>query len=161
MKKLFLIRHAKSSWDDPELDDFDRPLNHRGNNDAHTMGERLKKRGVKPELVYSSGAKRAKSTAELLCKELGCEEKIVFVDELYATTPEDILEIISKTPKHIDTLFVISHNPGLNELASELVEFGENLPTTGILEIWFDTDNWRKVSSAKKELKNFDFPKNL
>ncbi len=158
MKTLFLIRHAKSSWDEP-VEDFDRGLNGRGKENAKSMGQRLKKLGVEPELVYCSPAKRAKATAKLLCGELECEEKIVFVDELYAASPSTILKVIHKAPKHVETLFVISHNPGLNELASELVGLEGNLPTTGVAQIKFDVNKWEDADAAKAELKNFYTPK--
>lgn len=160
MKKLFLIRHAKSSWDDPALADFDRPLSERGRKDAKTIGQRLKKAGVLPDRVDSSPAKRARSTAKFICEELGCEDKLVFVEELYAANAEDMKRVIASTPDDVAVLFVVSHNPGLNELALDLVGHGDNIPTAGVLEIWFDTDRWSRVDAAGRELKNRYVPKN-
>lgn len=158
MKTLFLIRHAKSSWDEP-VEDFDRGLNRRGKENAVTMGKRLKKYKIKPDLVYSSPAKRAKTTAKMLCEELDCADKIIYVDALYAALPETIWDVIQSAPKEIDTLFVISHNPGLNELAMELVGFEENLVTTGVLHLVFDADSWKKADVSNAALKNVYFPK--
>lgn len=160
MKKLFLIRHAKSAWDDPALADFDRPLSERGRKDAKTIGQRLKKAGVLPDRVDSSPAKRAKSTAKFICEELGCEGKVVLLDGLYAAGSEDMKSIIAGTPDDVAVLVVVSHNPGLSELAFDLVGYGDNMPTAGVLEIWFDMDRWDRVDSAGREFKNQYVPKN-
>jgi phosphohistidine phosphatase len=160
VKKLFLIRHAKSAWDDPALADFDRPLSDRGRKDAKAIGRRLKKAGILPDRVDSSAAKRAKSTTKFICEELGCEDKAVLLDGLYAASAEDMKSIIARTPNDVAVLVVVSHNPGLNELAFDLVGYGDNVPTAGVLEIWFDMDRWDRVDSAGRELKNQYFPKN-
>lgn len=158
MKTLFLIRHAKSSWDEP-VEDFDRSLNRRGKENAKSMGKRLKKYQIKPDLVYSSPAKRAKMTAKTLCEELDCDDKIVYIDHLYAALPETLLDTIRHAPGKVDTLFLIAHNPGLNELAYELVGFEENLVTTGVLHLQFDTASWNDIDPSNAVLKNVYFPK--
>ncbi|MDQ1339890.1 MAG: phosphohistidine phosphatase, partial [Campylobacterota bacterium] len=86
MKKLYIIRHAKSSWGDAELNDFERPLNKRGKSNAPMMGERLKKKGVMPDIIISSLAKRAKSTAEMIAKEVGYEKKVLFDENIYESS---------------------------------------------------------------------------
>lgn len=158
MKNLFLIRHAKSCWDNPALADFDRPLNKRGEINAPMMAKRLKKREIEPDIVYASTANRAKSTAKLICQELNCTDKIVFKNELYDTTAQNILQIIKQIPQDISTIFIICHNPELNELAKILVDFDKNLPTAGILEIQ-TTQNWNEISSQNCKLVSFDYPK--
>lgn len=158
MKNLFLIRHAKSCWDNPTLADFDRPLNKRGEINAPMMGQRLKKKKVVPDIVYSSTANRAKSTALLICKELKCIDKILFKDELYDTTAQNILQIIRQISHDISTIFIICHNPELNELAQILVGFDKNLPTTGILEI-NTTQSWDNISNQNCKFISFDYPK--
>ncbi|MDD4867622.1 MAG: hypothetical protein PHQ28_11055, partial [Mycobacterium sp.] len=97
---------------------------------------------------------RARSTTKLICEELGCEDKAVFLDGLYAASSEDMKNIIAKTPNDVSVLVVVSHNPGLSELAFDLVGHGDNVPTAGVLEIWFDMDRWDRVDSAGRELKN-------
>src|SRR5437899_11500650 len=97
MKTLFLVRHAKSSWDDTALPDKDRPLNDRGKRDAPKMGERLAKRGVTPDLILSSPAKRALETAQIIAKKLDYKLADIVVDErLYATGADDLLDVIRK-----------------------------------------------------------------
>ena len=120
----------------------------------------MKKAGILPDRVDSSPAKRAKSTAKFICEELGCEGKVVLLDGLYAASSEDMQSIIARTPNDVSVLVVVSHNPGLNELAFDLVGYSDNLPTAGVLEIWFDMDRWGRVDSAGRELKNQYFPKN-
>lgn len=161
MKKLFLIRHAKSSWDNPALADFDRPLNTRGEKNASMMAKRLIQKGISPDLIYSSSANRAKTTALLITKELQCVNKLVFKDELYDTEPLHIIAIINQTPHDVNTLFVVGHNPELGELASYLVGLEENIPTSGIVEIAINANDWSNFSKQECSLVSFDYPKKL
>ncbi len=126
MKRLYLIRHAKSSWDDPSLDDFDRPLSKRGKHDAPLMGKLLKQKNIIPDLILSSPAKRAKKTAKKIAKELG-KANIVYLDELYDASSQDLLADIKKISDTYTTVFLIAHNPRLNMLAYDLVDFLQNV----------------------------------
>lgn len=160
MKKLFLIRHAKSSWDDADLDDFERPLNKRGLKDAPKMGKRLKMRKIYPDMILSSSAIRAKTTANLVCDELKYESKFVLLDELYHASENKISDILRQTPDKVETIFLFGHNPGFNEFASKYLEFYENIPTCGVLEILFDVQKWDEITPENCTFVSFDFPKN-
>ena len=102
MKTLFLVRHAKSSRDDPTLPDKDRPLNERGMRDASRVGEQLAKRGAKPDLILSSSARRALTTAEAVARKLDYRRKDIVVEgRLYAATPDDLLAIVHEVPRQV------------------------------------------------------------
>ena len=120
MKTLFLIRHAKSSWDDTALPDKDRPLNDRGRRDAPKMGERLAKRDVKPDLILSSPAVRALRTAEIIAKKLDYRRKIVVNERLYAVGADDLLDVIHRLGDKVERVMLFGHNPELTELAHRL-----------------------------------------
>ena len=161
MKRLFLVRHAKSSWKDMNLDDFDRPLSKRGKENAPLMGKRLKKRGVVPDLILSSSALRAKATAKKIAKKLGCEDKVVLDDSLYDSDSDTMLKLLQSLDEKISVVFLVGHNPELNILADELVGFDENIVTAGIVEIVFSCKKWKQISAKNAECISFDFPKKL
>jgi phosphohistidine phosphatase len=121
MKTLFLIRHAKSSWDDTALPDKDRPLSDRGRRDAPKMGKRLAKRDVKPDLILSSPARRALTTAEIIAKKLDYKRKnIVVADRLYSGAVHDLLNVVQKLGDKLQRVMLFGHNPELTELAHRL-----------------------------------------
>src|ERR1700687_471476 len=118
MKTLFLIRHAKSSWGDTALPDKDRPLDDRGRQDAPKMGKRLAKRDVKPDLVVSSPALRALTTAQLIAEAAGYKRKDIVVDDrLYASNSDDLLAVIRELDKKLDCVMLVGHNPEFTDLA--------------------------------------------
>ena len=162
MKKLFLIRHAKSSWEDTSLADFDRPLNKRGKKDAPFMGSILYKQGVKPDLILSSPAKRAYSTAKKIAKELNYSvEKIEKSKKIYLSSPAALLDIITKQKEYIQTLLLFGHNPELTELVAQLCnEHIDNVPTCGIVCISFDVEQWNLINKSNSKFEYFDYPKN-
>lgn len=160
MKKLYLIRHAKSSWDDLEVDDFDRDLNKRGLRAAPMMAKRLKKGCVEPDIILSSSAKRAKKTAKMIAEGVGYSSKIEFDDSLYVAMPKVLLKKIKKIKDKHKTAFLVGHNPELNMLAEELVGFDENIVTCGILEIKFSCKKWDEISSDNAKFISYDYPKN-
>lgn len=160
-KLLVLIRHAKSSWANPELADFDRPLNKRGKRNAPVMGKRLDKLELFPDLFLSSPAKRARKTARKIAGSMGFAKKIVQYDpNLYHASEQEMLHIIRGTAKKVDTLFIVGHNFTLTDLACELagVEI-ENIPTCGIVGIEFSR-SWEKIRYGSGTLQFFDYPKN-
>lgn len=159
MKKFFIIRHAKSSWKDSALDDFLRPLNKRGKSDAPKMGKRLKERKIMPDIIISSPATRAKATAEIIAKELNYSKDILFNDEVYESTLDKLHEIVTKVDDKNATLFLVGHNPSLNMLAEQYVNFSENIVTCGVLEIEFECDKWADVNSENAKLLLYDYPK--
>ncbi|NNF47648.1 MAG: histidine phosphatase family protein [Desulfofustis sp.] len=161
MKYLYLIRHAKSSWSDPSLSDFDRPLNKRGKRDLPVMGQRMVAYEPKPELIISSPAKRALRTARGIGRALGFrKQEIVLNEELYTFSPEGFLEVIRGTPDVIQVLALVGHNHGLTECAEMLSgDSLGNVPTCGIVLISFNQPSWHMVVSGGGSLVLFDYPK--
>lgn len=159
-KRLFLIRHAKSSWKDAGLSDYERPLNKRGKRDAPFMGKLLCDKNISPDLIMTSYAERAKSTALLIAKELDYpEEKIVIEKKLYEAMNKDILDIIRKTDEKIKVLFLFGHNPALTTLHNYICnQFIDNIPTCGITEYEFD-DEWKNITGNSCRLIAFEYPK--
>ncbi len=159
MKRLYIIRHAKSSWDDSSLDDYQRPLNKRGEKNAPFMGQLLKDKGVMPDTIISSPAVRAMSTAEIIAKEIGFEKPITpnpYIYEAYVTTLQETVSYIHDSH---DTAFLVGHNPGVSALAYMLCDMRENLPTCAIVEIEFNCDSWMEVSKENGVLKSYEYPK--
>ena len=161
MKTVFLVRHAKSCWDDPSLADFDRPLNARGKRDAPFMGNILRKRGVLPDLIVSSPAKRAKKTATKIAKVLGYPKKeIAFKKQVYDADEQDLLSIIQKTSTEYNSIMLFGHNPEFTWLANELAGTDiDNIPTAGVVCIDFEVDRWAEVTAKSGKLIFFDYPK--
>lgn len=159
MKKLYIIRHAKSDWSHPELDDFDRPLNKRGKKNAPFMGKILRKKGAVPDLIISSPAYRARETAIQIAKKVRYHENIMFNEYIYESGLSTILEVVNYIEDEYDDVFLIGHNPALNMLGFYLVDFNDNIPTCGILEIEFECDSWREVKKNNAKLVSFEYPK--
>lgn len=160
MKKLIIIRHAKSSWDDPFLDDHQRPLAERGLRDSPRMGQRLKKENIFPDMMISSDAKRAKATALIIAEQLHFpKENIEFTRKLYHASAYSILDLIKKTRDDIDTLFIFGHNPGFNDLINLLCGKIDNLPTCGQYAFTFDTNSWSQISKKNAQTWFVDYPK--
>jgi len=162
MKHLLLVRHAKSSWGDLSIKDFDRPLNDRGKNDAPMMAKRLLKRGITIDAFISSPAKRARRTAELFVKEYkGSKDQIIFFDELYLAGFSAFSDVIAKTDDRFSSIAVFSHNEGITEFANSLTDTKtDNIPTCGVFAVSLKAKNWSDFPGAKKEFWFFDFPKN-
>ncbi len=161
MKRLYLARHAKSSWKDPELEDFDRPLNKRGESDAPIMGQRLRKRKTEIDLIISSPAKRAKKTAEILAKPISIvPREIQWLESVYAAGSQTLLHIVRKIDNACQNVMLVGHNPGLTILAERLTGIKiNNIPTCGIVAVDFEVDSWNSIRDAKGRLVFFDFPK--
>jgi phosphohistidine phosphatase len=148
MKTLILMRHAKSSWKEPELADHDRPLNKRGEKDAPRMGRLLKDKKLVPDLIYSSTAARARQTVEGLVEKSGFKHKVEYIESLYMAEPSLLIETIKKTPDKVDSLLVVGHNPGLEGLVQILSRKVESLPTGSIARISLPIDHWEELSLA-------------
>lgn len=161
MKTLYIVRHAKSSWDDPFLADFDRPLNGRGKRNVPDMGSRLAALGVKPDLLLSSPANRAISTAKGIAKEIGYNQIAIEEDRgLYHASSYSIREIISEVSDEVETLMIFGHNPGFTSLIAALSSFNlYNLPTCGVCGIRFEINSWAEIQSAQGEKFYYDYPK--
>jgi phosphohistidine phosphatase len=160
MKTLFLVRHAKSSRDDPSLSDRDRPLDDRGRQDAPRMGKRLAKRDVKPDLLLSSPALRALTTAQLIADEIGYKRKDIVVDDrLYASSADDLLAVIRALDKKLNCVMFFGHNPEFTDLAHWLSSEIIDMPTSAVVEFDFDTKAWSDVGAVKPAKVVFDCPK--
>jgi phosphohistidine phosphatase len=163
MKTVLLIRHAKSSWGDLSLPDFDRPLNDRGKADAPKMAKRIYKKKILIDTFISSPAKRAKKTAEIFAEQYGVKKTdIIFVQELYHATHESYYHAIAAAPGESDSIAVFSHNPGITEFANSLTENHiDNMPTCSVFAVKADIQDWSEFQQAGKEFYLFDFPKSV
>ncbi|MGO9514096.1 MAG: SixA phosphatase family protein [Steroidobacteraceae bacterium] len=160
MKTLFLVRHAKSSWDDNTLPDKDRPLNDRGKRDAPRMGERLAKRDVKADLILSSPASRALKTAEIIAKKLDYKRKDIVVDDrLYPGAVDDLLHIIHKLGDKLNRVMLVGHNPAFAELAHQLSNEITDMPTCAVAELTFNAKSWQDVGNATLATAALEYPK--
>jgi phosphohistidine phosphatase len=174
-RRLTLLRHAKSSWDDPALPDRERPLSARGERDAPRMAKRYRAAGATPDLILTSPAKRALATARIFADALGeVAGKLVIEPELYLATPAELLAVLAKhgaaagrIPGRLSDnipgdILIVAHNPGLTELVNRLLPDWhlDNLPTTGFVTIASDAPDWATLAMAPMRLIAFDFPKN-
>lgn len=163
MKMLYLVRHAKSDWSNLFLRDFDRPLNARGENSAPLMGDYLSKKGIKPDLILSSPALRAKTTAITLAEKLSYPiDTIVYIPSLYESDIDTILALIRTASEDIETLMIVAHNPELTECAN-FITHGEidNIPTCGVVEMRLYENSWDRIGSNSAELVSFVTPKKI
>lgn len=160
-KTLYLVRHAKSSWTDISLSDFDRPLNKRGLRDAPEMGKRLKKRKILPDTLISSPARRAIDTAEFIAKAIGYPKKSVIRDEkIYEASSNGLLEIIRSIPEHCDSAMIFGHNPSIETVANHLSDIPiERMPTCAIVIVELASSHWKDAGTCSSTLLDFDFPK--
>jgi phosphohistidine phosphatase len=161
MKQLIIVRHAKSSLDDPSLDDFDRPLNERGLRDAPEMAKRLREKRFKPDHILSSSALRTKLTASLMSNTIGQPDNLTFTKKLYFCSPKECITLVSKIKDKIKSLMIVSHNTMLEELIGNLSK-GEitHFPTCSVAIFEFDIDSWKSIKVKKAILVHYDFPKN-
>jgi phosphohistidine phosphatase len=160
MKMLFLIRHAKSSWDGTALPDKDRPLDDRGRRDAPKTGDRLAKRDVKPDLILSSPAMRALKTAEIIAKKLDYRRRDIVVDDrLYAVEADNLLDVIHKLGDKLERVLLFGHNPELTELAHRLSSKITHMPTCAVAEFTFDAKSWSRIGKVKPAKVTLDYPK--
>lgn len=159
MKKIYFIRHAKSSWKNIDLDDFDRGLNSRGKENAKFMANRLKKYAIMPDLIISSTAKRAKKTALQIAQTLNYEN-IEFEPKLYECTSKTFLQIIHQINDKINQAFIVAHNPTITEITELLSNtIIGNIPTCAIVCVSFDVKSFKEIGQTKGNLEFFDYPK--
>ena len=165
MRKLILIRHAKSSWDDSFIKDHDRTLSERGLNDAPLVGKFLNKKNIIPDLILTSTAKRASNTAELILNEIDDKNvKIQYDKNIYLTGPGKIIDIISKIEDNIKILLVVGHNPDMQMLVERLTNKHFSHPkfsTAGVAIIDFEIESWNEIKATHGVLEIFITPKML
>lgn len=162
MKTLLLLRHAKSSWKDSDLEDHDRPLNKRGKRDAPRMGQQLRDENLLPDLIVSSSAKRCRRTAELVAEAAEYRGETRITGELYEAGGERLLATISALPGEYSRVLLVAHNPGLEELLEKLSGHYRPLSTAALAWLEIHAENWRDINSEPQvELKHLWQPREL
>jgi len=160
MKEIYLIHHAKAEDFSEGLSDFERSLKKKGLKDIQTIGSYLALQGISPDVILSSCAMRAQESAVLLAEKLSFQGAQYFLEELYFAPYEDVLSIIMAQEKSCEKLFIVGHNPQLNELTNSLSnEFISKIPTMGVVALRFDIEEWSELESKKGDLNFFIFPK--
>ncbi len=158
MKTLYLLRHAKSSWGDPDLADFDRPLNERGKAAAPFMGELIAAKGYEPSIVLCSPAERAKQTAELVKKHAGIRAEIRFDERIYEASPNALRQVVSEIDDSVESAILVGHNPGIEGFIRYLTDEVEAMPTASLAVIT-EIDSWAAISAGCGTLTTVHRPK--
>lgn len=146
MKRLLVLRHAKSSWKDHDLRDHDRPLNKRGKRDAPRMGRLMREEGLAPEWACSSTATRARRTADLALEESGATCEVVRLEGLYLAAPADIVDVLRQAPDSVSRVLVVAHNPGMEDLVQGLTGEEVVFPTAALAVIDCEIDRWAELA---------------
>jgi phosphohistidine phosphatase len=144
LKQLFIVRHAKSSWDSPELSDHDRPLNRRGKQDAPRMAQWLWEYGIIPDRIVSSTAKRARKTAEVIAQRCDIAERLELSRDLYFGDMESWTELLKGSDAEAACVMLVGHNPGLEEFLEHLTGQYERLPTATMAHVELPAETWRE-----------------
>lgn len=162
MKTLLLLRHAKSSWDNSHLPDYDRPLNDRGLRDAPRMGKLLNSLDLVPDLILTSGAERAAATAESVAMASSFAGDILRTDKLYLAPPDTYIALARQINDDIATLMMVGHNPGIEMLVEHLSGHSERMPTAALACFRLSIDSWQRLLPDEVyELKGVWRPKDL
>ena len=169
MKRLTLLRHAKSSWGDPHLEDFDRPLNDRGWKAARRMGRELAHRAIAFDLIIASPAARVRETIDGLTERLKLNVDIRFEPRMYGATPQTLLGIVRDLPENAHAPLMVGHNPGLQEFLLELTADNGKLrdrvagkfPTAALAQVNLPADQWTTVELGTGEIADLILPKEL
>lgn len=162
LKSITFIRHAKSSWDYPELNDFDRPLNDRGLRDAPFMGKKLLQYGARFDLIISSPSKRTSLTIQNICSQIKYHYKdIRWEGSIFHSSLSDLKKVIAELDNTLNSVAIVGHNPSITSIVNQMQyeELIENVPTAGVVCISFEYDNWQFISSRKGKLEYFIYPK--
>jgi phosphohistidine phosphatase len=147
---LLVLRHAKSSWNHPELDDHERPLNERGRRDGPRMGELMRTYGLMPDIVISSDAVRAQLTADAVAEAARYAGEILLDPRLYMASPADILSLLRTVREDAETVMIIGHNPGLEELIEQLTGERQDFPTAALAHMVLEIDQWRDLTRSTR-----------
>ena len=167
-KRLFLLRHAKSSWDNPGLADHDRRLAPRGRRGAKAIAKHLRREGIEPDVVLCSSARRARETLEGVVPALAGEPAVVIEPELYGASASGLLERLRRLPAETGSVMLVGHNPAMQELALSLARGGSperaaiaaKYPTAGLATLSFE-GSWSELDAGAAELVDFVTPKSL
>jgi phosphohistidine phosphatase len=161
MKTIKLMRHAKSSWDNPDLADFDRPLNQRGLRDAPFMGSVIYNNNLGPGLIISSPAKRAKQTAILVKETAGVNTPITYHDQIYEASPTTLLKVVSELPDEYNNILLIGHNPGIEGFIKLLTGEIQSMPTAAFANINLNIAKWSQIEAGCGTVEVIARPKEL
>ena len=162
MKTLLILRHAKSSWNNAQLTDYERPLNKRGKIDAPRMGKHLREQELVPDLIITSSAARAMTTAEAVAQASGYEQEIQSTRSFYHADPEAYLDVLRQLDDSLERVMVVGHNPGMEELLEGLTGVWEQLPTAALAQVSLSINHWRELDEETTgELVNLWLPKEL
>lgn len=162
MKRLIILRHAKSSWDNADVSDYDRKLNKRGEKSAELMGEFLAAKQGNVDLILSSSAVRAFSTARIVAQMLNYNiEEIETTKKLYLAWVNDILKTIYSISDNTDSCILVGHNPGLTDLVNHFGVSLDNLPTASVVCFEFEAQSWEDISRENADLKWFQMARDL
>lgn len=153
MKTLYLLRHAKSSWDDASLSDFERPLNERGLRTATFMGSIMKQRELAPSIIISSPAKRAITTAELVVEASGLNVNILSDERVYEASPHRLLEVVSSISGDHPSSMIVGHNPGVEGLIRVLTGIVEPMPTAALAVLDLNIEKWPDAAAECGDLR--------
>lgn len=154
MKTLFTLRHAKSSWDNPDLSDFDRPLNSRGLDAARFIGELIYERQLEPQVILSSPAKRAKQTAVLVKEIAEIKRPIIFDERIYEASSLSLFNLLREFDDKYESVLLVGHNPGLEELLRILTREAKTMPTATLSKIILNIEHWTEIAM---NISNLDF----
>lgn len=162
-RELILIRHTKSSWADLNMHDFDRPLKKDRTNDARNMAAKLKDLKLQPDLVICSPALRTKQTAEYFTTKLEYDyDKILFEERFYESSADDYMKVIRETDKQVETLVLVGHNPSITNFVNQFLEDKIfELPTTGVVWLTFESEDWEIYKTTPCKLRHFLTPKTI
>lgn len=162
MKTLMIMRHAKSSWSNSSLSDHSRPLNERGRHDAPRMGRLLAAEDLIPDLIVSSTAVRAADTAGLVALAAGFEGEIIYTDNLYHAEPEAYIALARTAADNVNSILMVGHNPGIEELVGDLSGHAEHMPTAALAVFKVDIPSWSDFSLDRDtQLVHLWLPKSL
>ena len=161
MKTLYIVRHAKSSWDERGISDHDRKLNSRGKRDAPKMGELLNGKGYHPDIMYSSSAKRALTTAKIIAEKIAYPvDNIVVSKNVYDATTNDLVNLINIIDDKYESVMLFGHNPSFTVLANLLADkYIDNMPTCAVAVIELNIESWKEIESDCGKLIAFEYPK--
>lgn len=158
MKTLYILRHAKSSWDNPNLSDFERPLNERGFKDAPFMGKTMLRNGFQPDLILSSPAERARQTAMVVKKAGQLKAQIQYDERIYEASPLRLLEIVSGLGNEIESVMLVGHNPGFEGLVKILTGEVQSMPTAALAVVDSEIESWSGISPGNCRLRRMIRP---
>jgi phosphohistidine phosphatase len=169
MRRLYLLRHAKSSWGSPGLDDFDRPLNAHGQQAATAMANHFRQRGIRPDLVLCSPATRTRETWTLVSEGLPANANVAFPPPLYAASLQTLIDVIRSTLEDSPDVLVVGHNPSIQELALWLTKGSSTTrnfltakyPTATLATIHIDAEDWSSLSAGIGNIEEFATPRGL